>query len=85
MTLIFENSLGAMRNIALLSGACSDEEAFREARAKIKEFCSERGYEIPYIRMWNTERGGVCMTQFDVGSHTEFFFLDRVIDVAGVR
>lgn len=44
-------------------------EVFYKVGKDINKFCKERGYEIPYKRIWNS--GG--RTKFDVGSHVEFF------------
>ena len=34
-------------------------------------------------RVWHTEHKGQQMTKFDVGSHTEFFYLDQIINLKG--
>lgn len=67
MKLYFENSLGKKR---LLKKVKSEKEALEE----INRFCEERGFEIFYIRSWNNDKGD---TTYDVGSHTEFFILNR--------
>lgn len=68
MNLIFQNSQKEERVIAKVN---SDEEAYCE----IEKFCTERDYKIPYSRCWNSIEGN--RTFYDVGSHTEFFILER--------
>lgn len=65
MKLIFENSYGEERVIAEVH---SEEEAYKE----INKFCDERNFKIYYVRTW-AENG---RKKYDVGSHTEFFYLD---------
>lgn len=44
-----------------------------EAVDKIKEFCEERDYKIPYWRSWgNLDNNGIT---YDVGSWSQFFKL----------
>lgn len=45
-----------------------------EAIKMIKDYCQERDYKIHYIRM-TVEKDGM---KYDVGSHTEFFFLSPI-------
>ena len=52
-------------------------DVFREAMGSIHSFCAERGYRIPYVRNWNQDHA----TVFDVGSHTEFFYLHPAIPI----
>ena len=47
-----------------------------EAWMAILNFCTERGFFIPYVRSWKEPRDGVTMTKYDVGSHTEFFYVE---------
>lgn len=68
MKLYFENSRGQRR----LIGAPADDDA---AWKMIHEFCSERNFHIHYVRTWVVESSGE--TCFDVGSHTEFFYLAK--------
>ena len=42
----------------------------------INDFCDERYYKIPYIRSWTKETDGKVRTWFDVGSWSEFFFVE---------
>lgn len=65
MNLYFKNSQGTER----LIGSCITNE--NEAMKIIKRFCNERNFTIYYYRIW--ERDNVKV--FDVGSHTEFFYL----------
>ena len=65
MKLYFENSRGVRRIIA-------EPETEEEAWNKIDEFCHERRFHIYYVRTWKTQDGA---TAYDVGSHTEFFYL----------
>ena len=64
MKLYFRDSRGNEREL----GDVNNE---KQALKKINEFCEEKGYKIPYIRIF-TENNE---TTFDVGSHTEFFIL----------
>jgi len=66
MKLYFENSRGERRIIA----APSTEEVAVEI---IHAFCEERNFKIYYTRTWRDKEG---LKVFDVGSHTEFFYLD---------
>lgn len=67
MKLIFENTERKRRKIA--------DKVIDEGQAilLIKKFCKERNYKIPYIRMID----GGNYKQFDVGSWTEFFYLEE--------
>lgn len=61
----FCNSNGQERIIS----RCKEEEAL----GKITAYCALCGYQIPYIRSW--EDNG--RTKYDVGSHTEFFYVEE--------
>lgn len=50
----------------------------REAIKMIKDYCQERGYKIRYIRMSVRKEDGGIEMKYDVGSHTEFFFLSPI-------
>lgn len=65
MKLYFENSYGKRRIIA-------EPETEEEAWNKIHEFCHERRFHIYYVRTWKAQDSA---TVYDVGSHTEFFYL----------
>ena len=64
MKLYFENSQGIERVIAEVA---NEEEAYKE----MNKFCEERNFEIYYVRTWMSNGRKV----YDVGSHTEFFYL----------
>lgn len=66
MKLYFENSYGVRRIIA-------EPKTRNGALETIRAFCEERDFTIYYIRTWNTPDG---VEVFDVGSHTEFFYLE---------
>jgi hypothetical protein len=66
MKLYFKNSYGERRIIA----EPQTEEAAMEA---IHVFCEERDFKIYYVRSWMTPDG---LKKFDVGSHSEFFYLE---------
>lgn len=65
MRLYFENSYGKRRIIA-------EPQTEEEAWNKIHEFCHKRRFHIYYVRTWNAKDGAKV---YDVGSHTEFFYL----------
>ena len=74
MKLIFENSHGQERIIAEIK---DENEAFEEIN-KFVDNCNAnrtdgKKFEIYYIRSW--ERNG--RKTFDVGSHTEFFHIEK--------
>lgn len=77
MKLYFENSSGEMREIATLDGGLSQDAAIDAALRIIRVFCDERQFRIFYVRWWEAHQNGKPMFQFDVGSHTEFFFLEK--------
>ena len=65
MKLYFENSHGERRIIAEPQ---NEDEAWKE----IHKFCKDRNFKIYYVRGWLTSDGAKA---YDVGSHTEFFYL----------
>lgn len=67
--------MGDVKKMAEIE-ACSDIEVMSAAQKHIKDFCDLHSFSIPYIRIWN-ENGE---TNFDVGSHTEFFHLKPEVD-----
>ena len=79
MILYFKDYRGKMRKVAKISDKLTAEEARSEAIKHINKFCEDRNFKIYYIRIWNTNCDGKPMTQFDVGSHTEFFYTDRIV------
>ena len=69
MELLFENSKGKKRKIA-------EPTSYKEATNEINKFLKEHNFESYYTRVIvNKERNGLM---FDVGSHTEFFYLEKV-------
>ena len=66
MKLYFENSYRERRIIA-------EPETEDEAWKEVNKFCKDRNFKIYYIRNWIDKEG--CKV-FDVGSHSEFFYLD---------
>lgn len=69
MNLYFQNSDGNERIIANIN---SVDDTFKE----MKKFMNEHNFNSYYTRGWE-ENGRI---KFDVGSHTEFFYLDGVPD-----
>lgn len=67
MLLFFENSYGARRTIAA-------PETFREAVNEISRFLKAHDYESYYMRTWRNGEDEHEIV-FDVGSHSEFFYL----------
>jgi len=65
MKLIFDNSYGEERIIATPQ---NEEEAVRE----IYKFCEDRNFKIYYYRTWT--KGN--KKWFDVGSWSEFFYIE---------
>ena len=66
MVLYFENSRGVKRVIA-------EPQTREEAWKEIDKFCSDRNFKIYYSRQWRNNEG---LEVYDVGSHSEFFYLD---------
>lgn len=81
MKLYFKNSRGEMRVIAELDSCETDKDCLEAAGKEIQKFCDEKGFKIYYTRVWNEDYKGQQMTKFDVGSHTEFFYLDYAINL----
>lgn len=67
MKLYFENSYGDRRVIA---EPHTEEEAMNE----IYRFCGDRDFKIYYVRSWNESDG---LKAYDVGSWSEFFYLEQ--------
>lgn len=65
MKLYFENSYGKRKIIAEPQ---TEDEAWQE----ISEFCKNRRFKIYYVRTCKTPDGA---KEYDVGSHSEFFYL----------
>lgn len=66
MKLYFKNSSGVKRIIA-------EPNTENEAYEEICKFCEERNFKIYYVRTWKNKDN---LKVYDVGSHTEFFYLD---------
>lgn len=66
MKLYFENSKGERRLIA-------EPKRFEDVFKEINKFCEDKNFKIMYTRMWEDKDGYMV---YDVGSHTEFFYLD---------
>lgn len=66
MKLYFENSKGERRIIA-------EPESEESAMKEIHKFCEDRDFKIYYTRSWRIPDG---LKVFDVGSWSEFFYLD---------
>lgn len=79
MKVFFKDSRGQMREIALLDSDLDKDKAMSAVMSEIKKFCDERNFKIYYTRVWCEEKDGIVMTKFDVGSHTEFFYVDRAL------
>lgn len=72
--LYFERSNGDLINLDAVDG--NDAESRRKVFATINQFCEDHHYKITYTRMWNEPMNGTEMTCLDVGSHTEFFWVE---------
>lgn len=70
MKLYFENSYGERRLIA-------EPETRDGAWKQIHAFCEEKDFKIYYVRTWKEPDG---IEVFDVGSWSEFFYLDNKND-----
>ncbi len=81
MILYFQDSQGKLREIAQFEDGKSDKEYLDAAHKEIVRFCNTQGYAIPYVRIWNKHYDGKQITMFDVGSHTEFFFLSTAVNI----
>ena len=65
----FQNSLGQERAIA-------EADTYKGVLNAINDFLAARNYKSYYIRMWDEND----RTWFDVGSWSEFFIWDKVIE-----
>jgi hypothetical protein len=66
MKLYFENSYGERRVIA-------EPQTEEEVMKKIYKFCEDRNFKIYYVRTWVEPNG---FKAYDVGSWSEFFYLE---------
>lgn len=67
MKVYFRNSSGRELRI----GEADDD---KQASKIIKRFCDDRNFKIHYTRKWLGDDGREVI---DVGSHTEFFIIER--------
>jgi len=81
MTLSFKNSQGKMRLIREFDNLLSHKDILHLVQIEIDNFCAERNYKIYYMRTWNTKYKDTTVTVFDVGSHTEFFYLSPSVNI----
>ena len=75
MTLYFRNSHGKIRKIGKIDGRMRAQKVIDEISRQIKAFCDERNFTIYYTRVWNEDLKEKPATKYDVGSHTEFFYV----------
>ena len=68
MKLYLKNRFEEMK---LIGNPASNKEAIQ----MMYDFCEERNFKIYYIRSWKNK--GKNMIQYDVGSHSEFFYLQE--------
>lgn len=86
MKLLYRKYDKTMTEIAQLDDSLTHKQAIDLAIEKIQEFCKQDGRIVyRYCRVWNEMCDGVLMTKFDVGSYSEFFYLDRETDIASLR
>lgn len=69
MNVYFKNSRG---NEILIDTVDNEKQAMKS----INNFCRERGFKIYYTRSWQ-DGDNKDRTILDVGSHSEFFIIDR--------
>lgn len=77
--LYFERSNGNLISLGVVDG--EDEENRSKVFSVVKQFCADHHYKIPYTRMWNAPMNGTEMTCLDVGSHTEFFWVEPPLEL----
>ena len=68
LNVIFENSKSQKR---IIGTAETNDEAFKV----INDFLTDHNYKTYYKRTWKTDNK---TTVVDVGSHTEFFYIQEV-------
>ena len=79
----FPQLVALLKQIQSYSGSGMSAKLFYEGKvlealALINAFCEDRSFRIYYTRIWNRDD----TTIFDVGSHTEFFYLTPKIDLS---
>ena len=73
-TVNFEDHNGKLHKLVSFEAETGDE-AWKKAMEHICAFWEGKGRKIYYVRGWNRDN----VTVFDVGSHTEFFYLSPKI------
>lgn len=73
----FKRSNGERKHVAFVEA--EPDTARKEVVRIINEFCDERRFNIPYLRIWNKSDE----TWFDVGSWTEFFVVSPELPWGG--
>ena len=68
LNVIFKNCKGQLR---IIGTAETNDEAFKV----INDFLTDHNYKTYYKRTWKTDNK---TTVVDVGSHTEFFYIQEV-------
>ena len=68
LNVMFENSKGQSRTIGTVE---NEESAFKV----INDFLTDKNYKSYYARTWKKDGK---TTVIDVGSHTEFFYIQEV-------
>ena len=68
MKLYLENRFEEMK---LIGNPVSNKEAIQ----MMYDFCEERSFKVYYVRSWKNKEKN--MIQYDVGSHSEFFYLQE--------
>ena len=88
MKLYFKSSRGERREVAEINEQLTSKEQFRVANEEIAKYVKKLNpnYKIPYTRVYNIAKAefgdihnGNLVTWFDVGSHSEFFFVHPAI------
>ena len=73
----FENSNGELISLDVVDCNNATDQVF----TVVRRFCEDHHYKIPYMRMWNDQMHGIDMTCLDVGSHTEFFWVEPPLEL----
>lgn len=80
MKVYFCNCYDEMRQIAEIKDVGdTSNEIFKAAMKVINQFLDDRRYKSYYTRFWREDRDGIPMMKFDVGSHSEFFYIDKLM------
>ncbi len=81
MILYFNDNYDNMRSICYIDDQLDEVNKRVKIFEEINEFCKRHKYDIPYMRFWNSTYNDKEMTQVDVGSHSEFFFIYPTIEI----